>query len=85
MEEYIALAVDMTVGRGIEAQVAAFKDGFNCVFAIQDLAGFRSEELVNLFGSGEEDWSYESKCSAILDRAALFVCLLVERVDDQPC
>ncbi|KAK3805542.1 MAG: putative ubiquitin-protein ligase Ufd4 [Benniella sp.] len=60
VEEYITLTVDMTVGRGIEAQVAAFRDGFNCVFSIQDLAGFRPEELVNLFGSGEEDWSYET-------------------------
>jgi hypothetical protein len=53
----------MTVGRGVESQVAAFKDGFNCVFSIQDLTGFRSEELVRLFGSGDEDWSYESKLS----------------------
>ncbi|KAK3842088.1 MAG: putative ubiquitin-protein ligase Ufd4 [Linnemannia gamsii] len=60
VEEYIQLTVDMTVGRGIEAQVAAFKDGFNCVFSIHDLTGFRSEELVRLFGSGDEDWSYET-------------------------
>ncbi|KAF8948165.1 Ubiquitin fusion degradation protein 4 [Haplosporangium gracile] len=60
VEEYIQLTVDMTVGRGVEAQVAAFRDGFNCVFSIQDLAGFRSEELVRLFGSGDEDWSYET-------------------------
>lgn len=61
VEEYIQLTVDMTVGRGVEAQAAAFRDGFNCVFSIQDLTGFRSEELVKLFGSGDEDWSYESK------------------------
>ncbi|KAK3820529.1 MAG: putative ubiquitin-protein ligase Ufd4 [Linnemannia elongata] len=60
IEEYIQLTVDMTVGRGVEAQAAAFRDGFNCVFSIQDLAGFRSEELVRLFGSGDEDWSYET-------------------------
>ncbi|OAQ31489.1 hypothetical protein K457DRAFT_136009 [Linnemannia elongata AG-77] len=60
VEEYIQLTVDMTVGRGVEAQAAAFRDGFNCVFSIQDLAGFRSEELVRLFGSGDEDWSYET-------------------------
>ncbi|KAF9957248.1 Ubiquitin fusion degradation protein 4 [Mortierella alpina] len=65
VEEYIELAVDMTVGRGIQAQVAAFQEGFNRVFSIQDLAGFRSEELVNLFGSGEEDWSYETLMDSI--------------------
>ncbi|KAF9560690.1 Ubiquitin fusion degradation protein 4 [Mortierella alpina] len=65
VEEYIELAVDMTVGRGVQAQVAAFQEGFNRVFSIQDLAGFRSEELVNLFGSGEEDWSYETLMDSI--------------------
>ncbi|KAF9196772.1 Ubiquitin fusion degradation protein 4 [Haplosporangium sp. Z 11] len=65
VEEYIQLTVDMTVGRGIEAQVAAFKDGFNCVFAIQDLVGFRSEELVTLFGSGDEDWSFETLLDSV--------------------
>lgn len=57
----------MTVGQGVEEQVAAFKSGFNCVFDIQNLAGFRSEELVNLFGSGDEDWSYESKSDEIIE------------------
>lgn len=66
VEEYIQLTVDMTVGRGVEAQAAAFRNGFNCVFSIQDLAGFRSEELVRLFGSGDEDWSYESKLHFLL-------------------
>lgn len=61
IEEYIQLTLDMTMGRGVEAQVASFKSGFNCVFPIHDLAGFRSEELVRLFGSGEEDWSFDSK------------------------
>ncbi|KAG0093950.1 Ubiquitin fusion degradation protein 4 [Podila epicladia] len=65
VEEYISLVVDMTVGQGVEAQVAAFKSGFNCVFDIQNLAGFRSEELVNLFGSGDEDWSYETLADTI--------------------
>ncbi|KAG0293113.1 Ubiquitin fusion degradation protein 4, partial [Dissophora globulifera] len=59
VDEYIRLTLDLMVGRGVEAQVAAFRAGFNRVFSIQDLAGFRSEELVALFGSGEEDWSYE--------------------------
>ncbi|KAI7823580.1 hypothetical protein BC939DRAFT_451413 [Gamsiella multidivaricata] len=65
VEEYIELTLDMTVGRGIEAQIAAFQAGLNCVFAIQNLAGFRSEELVNLFGSGKEDWSYETLVDAV--------------------
>ncbi|KAG0045276.1 Ubiquitin fusion degradation protein 4 [Gryganskiella cystojenkinii] len=60
IDEYIQLTLEMTMGCGVETQVAAFKSGFNCVFSIQDLAGFRSEELVRLFGSGEEDWSFET-------------------------
>ena len=64
IEEYIQLTLEMTVGSGVEAQVASFKSGFNCVFPIHDLAGFRSEELVRLFGSGEEDWAHESKFSS---------------------
>lgn len=71
VEEYINLTVDMTVGQGVEAQVEAFKSGFNCVFDIQNLSGFRSVELVNLFGSGDEDWSYESKSDEIIGTARL--------------
>ncbi|KAF9148664.1 Ubiquitin fusion degradation protein 4, partial [Mortierella sp. AD010] len=59
VEEYINLTLDFTVGQGIRAQVSSFREGFNSVFSIQNLAGFRSGELVGLFGSGEEDWSYE--------------------------
>ncbi|KAF9109166.1 Ubiquitin fusion degradation protein 4 [Mortierella sp. AM989] len=65
VEEYISLTLDFTVGRGIEAQVAAFREGFNNVFSIQNLAGFRSGELVSLFGSGEEDWSYETLVDSV--------------------
>ncbi|KAG0237129.1 Ubiquitin fusion degradation protein 4 [Actinomortierella wolfii] len=60
VEEYVNLAVDMTVGSGIEAQVEAFQTGFNRVFSIYDLSGFSSEELVRMFGSVEEDWSLET-------------------------
>ncbi|KAF9584211.1 Ubiquitin fusion degradation protein 4, partial [Lunasporangiospora selenospora] len=65
VEEYIRLTVDMTIGSGVEAQVAAFRRGFNLVFPIQDLRGFRSEELATLFGAGEEDWSYETLADTI--------------------
>ncbi|KAF9419129.1 Ubiquitin fusion degradation protein 4 [Podila epigama] len=65
VEEYIKLTVDMTIGQGIKAQLNAFKAGFDCVFSIQNLSGFRSDELVSLFGSGEEDWSYETLVDAI--------------------
>ncbi|KAF9361495.1 Ubiquitin fusion degradation protein 4 [Mortierella sp. AD094] len=65
VEEYINLTLDFTVGRGIQAQVSSFREGFNNVFSIQNLAGFRSGELVGLFGSGEEDWSYETLVDSV--------------------
>ncbi|KAF9998854.1 Ubiquitin fusion degradation protein 4 [Entomortierella chlamydospora] len=65
VEEYINLTLDFTVGQGIQAQVSSFREGFNSVFSIQNLAGFRSGELVGLFGSGEEDWSYETLVDSV--------------------
>ncbi|KAF9202177.1 Ubiquitin fusion degradation protein 4 [Haplosporangium sp. Z 27] len=65
VEEYISLTLEFTVGRGIEAQLRSFREGFNSVFSIQNLAGFRSGELVSLFGAGEEDWSYETLVDAV--------------------
>ena len=45
---------------GAQEQAAAFREGFSKVFPISDLRAFTADELVLLFGNGDEDWSIES-------------------------
>ncbi|KAG5458360.1 MAG: hypothetical protein BJ554DRAFT_1422, partial [Olpidium bornovanus] len=65
LEEYIDLVLDYTLGRGISSQVDAFRSGFNRVFCAKDMRIFAAEELVSLFGRGEEDWSVADLRNAI--------------------
>ncbi|KAI7902188.1 uncharacterized protein BX663DRAFT_552610 [Cokeromyces recurvatus] len=58
VEEYIHLVLDAIAGSGISKQIAAFREGFNGLFAIDDLKLLTHTELVSLFGKAEEDWSY---------------------------
>ena len=51
----------MVAGSGVANQFEAFRQGFNQLFAIDDLKALTYEELVSLFGSSTEDWSYASK------------------------
>jgi E3 ubiquitin-protein ligase TRIP12 len=61
VDEYVQEVLDAIIGKGALAQAKAFKDGFSKVFPITDLQAFTSDELVMLFGNGEEDWSNESE------------------------
>jgi len=70
VDEYIASVVDAVIGKGIQAQAKALREGFSKVFPIKDLATFTVEELVMLFGNSDEDWSEEGK-----SRAFIFVSL----------
>ncbi|KIY44943.1 hypothetical protein FISHEDRAFT_50340 [Fistulina hepatica ATCC 64428] len=63
--QYIEAVLDAILGKGIQAQVAAFREGFSKVFPIADLRAFTADELVMLFGSGDEDWSIETLSEAI--------------------
>ncbi|KIJ55771.1 hypothetical protein M422DRAFT_152050 [Sphaerobolus stellatus SS14] len=65
VEEYISLVIDAIIGKGAEAQTKAFKEGFSKVFHIDDLKIFSAEELVMMFGNGEEDWSIETLSEAL--------------------
>jgi E3 ubiquitin-protein ligase TRIP12 len=65
IEEYIELLQDIIAGSGISQQVAAFREGFNCLFAIDDLRLLTYSELVSLFGKAEEDWSYATLADTI--------------------
>lgn len=52
---------DIVAGSGVKEQINAFREGFNGLFAIDDLRVLTYQELVSLFGASNEDWSYSSK------------------------
>lgn len=70
VDEYIASVTDAVIGKGVEAQAKALREGFSKVFPIKDLATFTVDELVMLFGNSDEDWSEESqwRCSLSVSR-----------------
>lgn len=65
IEAYINKILDATLFSGVASQVQAFAEGFSTVFPISSLCIFSPEELAGLFGSSEEDWSYETLLSLI--------------------
>ncbi|OBZ82438.1 putative ubiquitin fusion degradation protein C12B10.01c [Choanephora cucurbitarum] len=65
IEEYIDLVQDAILGSGIAQQMEAFREGFNGLFAIDDLKLLTENELVSLFGKAEEDWSPATLADAI--------------------
>lgn len=65
VEEYIDLVQDKIAGSGIAQQIAAFREGFNGLFAIDDLKLLTHHELVSLFGKADEDWSYATLSDTI--------------------
>ncbi|KAI5117508.1 hypothetical protein M0805_003913 [Coniferiporia weirii] len=65
VREYIHEVLDVTIGKGAEPQAKAFREGFSKVFPVSDLQAFSADELGVLFGSAEEDWSYETLMEAM--------------------
>ncbi|KAI9429610.1 ubiquitin-protein ligase [Lactarius indigo] len=65
VEEYIAEVIEAIIGEGAKLQAKAFREGFSKVFPITDLQAFALDELVMLFGNGDEDWSIETLNEAI--------------------
>ncbi|KAI8337685.1 hypothetical protein BC941DRAFT_425909 [Chlamydoabsidia padenii] len=65
VEEYIQLLTDMIVGSGVKDQISAFREGFNGLFSVEDLKVLTGQELVTLFGSSSEDWSYSTLFNTI--------------------
>ena len=61
MEDYIKEVLEALVGRGVQLQAQAFKEGFSKVFPVTDLQSFTSDELAMMFGNADEDWSPESE------------------------
>ncbi|KAI5963633.1 UFD4 [Candida pseudojiufengensis] len=66
LELYINKVLEATLYSGIIHQTKAFMEGFSKVFPINSLIIFSPNELVQLFGSNEEDWSIDTLSSAII-------------------
>ena len=65
LQHYIEAVMDFTLGKGIEEQVIAFRNGFNLVFPINDLSIFNDEEKTTLMGgSNTENWDTTSNQSS---------------------
>lgn len=62
---YISKVVENFVFRGVYHQVKAFVNGFSEVFPISSISIFTSDELKEIFGSSQEDWSREALADAI--------------------
>ncbi|THH11305.1 hypothetical protein EW145_g739 [Phellinidium pouzarii] len=65
VQEYIREVLDVTIGKGVEFQAKAFREGFSKVFPVFDLQAFSAEELGIVFGSADEDWSFETLMEAM--------------------
>ncbi|SMN18887.1 similar to Saccharomyces cerevisiae YKL010C UFD4 Ubiquitin-protein ligase (E3) that interacts with Rpt4p and Rpt6p, two subunits of the 19S particle of the 26S proteasome [Maudiozyma saulgeensis] len=64
--EYINLLISGLIGDGIKQQLLAFIDGFSKVFPYSNLLILSPEELIDIFGRVEEDWSKETLYSCIV-------------------
>ncbi|KAG8874928.1 Ubiquitin fusion degradation protein 4 [Tulasnella sp. 331] len=65
VEEYIKEVLEAFMGRGVQFQAQAFREGFSKVFPVTDLHTFSSDELSMMFGNEEEDWSAETLSEVI--------------------
>lgn len=65
IDQYINKVMETTLYSGVISQVKAFMEGFSKVFPINSLVVFSTEELVEMFGNAEEDWSYTTIFSSI--------------------
>ncbi|KAJ2934030.1 hypothetical protein H1R20_g3045, partial [Candolleomyces eurysporus] len=63
--EYIEEVLDAIIGKGVQVQAKAFKEGFSKVFPVTDLRAFTADELVMLFGNSDEDWTIETLSEAV--------------------
>ncbi|KAF5336031.1 hypothetical protein D9611_006309 [Ephemerocybe angulata] len=65
VHEYIEEVLEAIIGKGVQVQAKAFREGFSKVFPVTDLRAFTADELVMLFGNSEEDWSVETLSESI--------------------
>ncbi|KAK0629200.1 hypothetical protein B0T17DRAFT_180554 [Bombardia bombarda] len=62
---YLEKVIDMTLGSGVHRQIDAFRTGFSQVFPYSALSAFTPDELTNLFGRVDEDWSLETLMDSV--------------------
>lgn len=62
---YIHSVIDATLYSGVIHQIKCFMEGFSTVFPINTLLLFSPDELVELFGNAEEDWSIDILRSSV--------------------
>ncbi|CAL9729324.1 ubiquitin fusion degradation protein 4 [Monosporozyma unispora] len=62
---YIRCIISFVIGEGIKDQIKSFIAGFSKVFPYSNLLILTPDELVELFGRVEEDWSTETLYSCI--------------------
>lgn len=65
VEEYIKLVLNYTLSDGIEQQLDSFIEGFSVVFPYSALQILTPEELVEMHGRVEEDWSSSTLYASI--------------------
>ncbi|KAF8637626.1 hypothetical protein AX17_002695 [Amanita inopinata Kibby_2008] len=65
VQEYIQEVLDAILGKGVQVQARAFKEGFSKVFPVSDLQAFSADELAMLFGNTDEDWNTETLMEAV--------------------
>lgn len=65
-EHYVHLVLSAILKDGIWSQVQSFGSGFSTVFPIDSLKVFYPEELRQIFGATEEDWSEETVAEAVV-------------------
>jgi E3 ubiquitin-protein ligase TRIP12 len=57
--EYVQRCLDVLLGEGVRAQVAAFRDGFSRVFPVEHLSAFAPSELDILLNGSRERWEVD--------------------------
>ncbi|CDO95969.1 unnamed protein product [Kluyveromyces dobzhanskii CBS 2104] len=65
VQEYLIRVFDQLLGKGIERQLTAFRDGFSKSFSYSSLLILNPAELSDLFGAVAEDWSVQTLYSFI--------------------
>lgn len=60
VQRYVDRVLDVMLEEGVRVPVNAFREGFSRVFPVYDLQPFSSEEMLNIFGNPNEDWTIES-------------------------
>ena len=65
VEEYLIRVFDQFLGKGVDMQLAAFRNGFSKSFPYSSLLILTPTELSDLFGAVAEDWSVQTLYSSI--------------------